>query len=85
MIFGENGQKSVIFGVLSQMGPRSQLVDLRDRFIWAFLQFKVHIRTVKNLRRIGVGRFGVTSPLEQPLRASGQPLRGFSRGEVTPN
>ena len=57
MIFGENGQKSVIFGVLSQMGPRSQLVDLRDPFIWAFLQFKVHIRTRKNLKKIGVVRF----------------------------
>ena len=63
MIFGENGQKSVIFGVLSQMGPRSQLVDLRDPFIWAFLQFKVHIRTRKNLKKIGVVRLGGPPPL----------------------
>ena len=63
MIFGENGQKSVILGDLSQMGRRAELVDLRDPFLWAFLQFKVHITTGKNLKKIGVGRLGGLPPL----------------------
>ena len=72
----KKSQKSVILGGLTKMTPCAQPVRLRTPSQLTLLQFKVHIRTGKNLKKIGDQKFSDPQPSLAWSEASDQAGEG---------